>query len=286
MKIIRADAMGMCFGVRDALALTEELEAPEGVTIHGELVHNEVVLGRLRERGFRMASEDDRDRLPDSEAVLITAHGISERERARLVEAGKRLVDTTCPLVERVHAAAQGLQDDGFHVIVIGQLGHVEVRGIVEDLESWEVVGGPDDVTPLPYDRLGVICQSTVPESEARVVFAAIERENPTAELRYVDTVCKPTKERQAALESLLPNIDTLVVVGGHNSNNTRKLVRRGTEAGLRTWHVQDAAELEASWFEGSERVGLTAGTSTLQETIDAVDRALRAIAAEKSSAR
>lgn len=284
MKIIRADAMGMCFGVRDALALIEDIESPEAVTIHGELVHNEVVLSRLRERGFHMSGEDARDGVPDSPAVLVTAHGISDRERGRLEAAGKRLVDTTCPLVERVHSAAQRLQAEGYHVIVIGQAGHVEVRGIVEDLDSYYVVGSADDVAHYPHSRLGVICQSTVPESEARVVLAAIEAVNPSAELRFVDTVCKPTKDRQSALESLLPNIDTLVVVGGHNSNNTKKLVRRGTEAGLRAFHVQHAGELEASWFEQSERVGLTAGTSTLPETIDEVDRTLREIAAQRPS--
>src|SRR5947209_13507607 len=110
MKIIRADVMGMCFGVRDALQIIADIDRPEAVTIHGELVHNEVVLNRLGERGFRMVSERGRTELPLTETVLITAHGVSQVERRRLEAAGKRLVDTTCPLVTRAHAAAQKLQ--------------------------------------------------------------------------------------------------------------------------------------------------------------------------------
>src|SRR5207244_4023093 len=99
MKIIKADVLGMCFGVRDALAIMDDIAAPENVTIHGELVHNEKVLDDLTERGFRMIGEQKRRPLPMTDTVLITAHGISDKERGRLEQAGKRLIDTTCPLV-------------------------------------------------------------------------------------------------------------------------------------------------------------------------------------------
>ena len=108
MNVIRADVMGMCFGVRDALKVIAEVGDPTGVTIHGELVHNEEVLSGLEARGFDMAGEGERRALPTTPAVLITAHGVSDRERARLSTAGKRLIDTTCPLVTRAHQAAQG----------------------------------------------------------------------------------------------------------------------------------------------------------------------------------
>ena len=133
MRIIKADVLGMCFGVRDALALTESLPSPANITIHGDLVHNEKVTGRLAERGFVQQPEDRRRSLPTTDAVLITAHGISRRERARLAAAGKALIDSTCPLVCRAHDAAQKLQADGCHVLVIGKPGHVEVQGIIEE---------------------------------------------------------------------------------------------------------------------------------------------------------
>jgi 4-hydroxy-3-methylbut-2-en-1-yl diphosphate reductase len=109
MRIIKAEVLGMCFGVRDALAVIAGLSRPEEVTIHGELVHNEQVLARLEERGFRQAQETHRQALPLTDTVLITAHGVSQRERRRLEQAGKKLLDTTCPLVTRAHDAARSL---------------------------------------------------------------------------------------------------------------------------------------------------------------------------------
>src|ERR1700693_4752365 len=134
MKVLRADAMGLCFGVRDALAIAANLPDAVRTTIHGELVHNETVLVHLQSRGFRITAEADRDALPTTEDVLVTAHGISDRERARLESAGKRLIDTTCPLVRRVHRAAQALAADGFLVVVLGRRVHVEGLRIVWDL--------------------------------------------------------------------------------------------------------------------------------------------------------
>src|SRR5689334_9440303 len=113
MRVIRSDVLGMCFGVRDALAVLDGIERPDEVTIHGELVHNEVVLVQLAGRGFPMAAEDRREALPATPAVLVTAHGVSDTERARLESAGKRIVDTTCPLVARVHRAARALEAQG-----------------------------------------------------------------------------------------------------------------------------------------------------------------------------
>ena len=136
MRVIRADVMGMCFGVRDALAVIEGIDEPRAVTIHGQLVHNEIVQSQLESRGFAMRDEAERaNSLPDTPAVLITAHGISDRERQRLESAGKQSSTRPVPLVTRVHQAAQALQREGYHVLVIGRRGHVEVEGIIEDLE-------------------------------------------------------------------------------------------------------------------------------------------------------
>ncbi|MFK7742799.1 MAG: 4-hydroxy-3-methylbut-2-enyl diphosphate reductase, partial [Planctomycetota bacterium] len=128
--------------------------------------------------------------------------------------------------------------------------------------------------------RLGVVCQTTTPTEQVDRVMAAIRQCNPTSDVQLIDTVCSPTKARGAALESLLPHIDALVVVGGRDSNNTRRLAARGREHGIRTVHVQGVEGLDASWFDGVRVVGLTAGTSTLAETIDAVHGWLAGLAA------
>jgi 4-hydroxy-3-methylbut-2-en-1-yl diphosphate reductase len=123
MNVIRAEVLGLCFGVRDALKAIAAVTEPRGVTIHGELVHNETVLTQLGARGFRMVGEAERQGVPETDTVLITAHGVSDRERARLRAAGKQLLDTTCPLVTRAHQAAQKLQERGYHVLLIGRRG-------------------------------------------------------------------------------------------------------------------------------------------------------------------
>lgn len=274
MRVIRADEMGMCFGVRDALKVTRQIADPQEVTIHGELVHNETVLVELQTRGFGMTPEGDRP-LPPTQDVLITAHGISERERQRLESAGKRLIDTTCPLVRRVHQAAQELADAGYHVVVVGRRDHVEVRGIVEDLESWDVVATPEEVPAWPHPRIGVICQSTTAPRVADEVREAVARRNPHADVRYIDTICLPTRERQQAVERLCGQVDAVVVVGGANSNNTRQLVALCRQRHTPAFHVQSADDLDPAWFAGCTTVGLTAGTSTLDPVIDAVHQRL-----------
>ena len=244
MKIIKADVLGMCFGVRDALAIIEDVQNPDAVTIHGELVHNEKVLDDLHERGFRMIDEKQRRSLPVTQTVLLTAHGVSDKERARLKDAGKELIDTTCPLVTRAHQAAQKLQADGCHVLVIGKRGHVEVQGIIEDLRSFDVLQSPDEVRTYPHARLGIMCQTTTPVAHADAIRSAIKAKNPHAEVRFIDTICHPTKDHQKSLDRLMNEVEAMVVVGGRNSNNTRQLVLRCQAIGLAAYHVQGPDDL------------------------------------------
>jgi 4-hydroxy-3-methylbut-2-enyl diphosphate reductase len=278
MKVLVADVLGMCFGVRDALKHMEGIDNPEEVTIHGELVHNEAVLADLRRRGFQMNGENDRQTVPRTPLVLITAHGISNMERRRLESAGKRLLDTTCPLVTRAHDAARLLDAEGYHVLVIGKHGHVEVRGIVGDLKSFDVIQGPDEVRRYPYPKLGIMCQTTATAANVEGIRAEVAAQNPRAKIRFIDTVCHPTKEHQNSLDSLLDRVDAMVVVGGRNSNNTRELVARCHDRGVPALHVQNSTDLDPAWFEGYEVIGLTAGTSTPENTIAELHQALLAL--------
>ena len=280
MIVIRAEEMGMCFGVRDALKVAEAVVDPSRVTIHGELVHNPAVTRRLAAAGFRQAPEGDRDPPASTPLVLITAHGISDAERRRLASAGKELIDATCPLVRRVHEAARTLQADGRHVLLVGQAGHVEVRGVVEDLERCTVVGSAEEVRAYPSPWLGVACQTTMPPDVVEAIVARIRLLNPGADVRVVDTVCLPTRLRQRAMFDLLRRVEAVVVVGGRHSNNTRRLVELCHQHQTPVQHVESAADLDPSVFAGVATVGLTAGTSTLDETIDEVHRALEQIEA------
>ena len=275
MKVIRAQAMGMCFGVKDALSTIMTIEYPERATVYGQLVHNGEVLKEVRARGFAMLEESDRTPAVSTPNVVITAHGLSDKERGTLEASGKTLIDTTCPLVSRVHQIARGLQEQGYFVIVVGRVDHVEVKGIVGDLERFAVVERPEDVAVYPAARIGVVCQTTTPPALLDVLFETISRQNAGKEIRFIDTICGPTRERQRAVEELLPVVQGLIVVGGKNSNNTRQLLALGEKAGLPCFRVERASELQPEWFYGLDTVGLTAGTSSLDQTIEEVYTAL-----------
>jgi 4-hydroxy-3-methylbut-2-enyl diphosphate reductase len=275
MRVIRAEVMGMCFGVRDALALVRSLDDPGGVTIHGELVHNEEVLRELAERGFAQTPEGRRHSLPLTERVVVTAHGISRRERRRLLAAGKELIDATCPLVRRVHDVATELQGRGYFVLVVGRPGHAEVEGVVGDLTDYAVVPDPDQVRVYDSRRLGVVCQSTTPPALAARVVETVRRLNPDKEVRFVDTICRPTRERQRAAAALAGRVQALVVVGGAQSNNTRQLAALAEARGVPVAHVRTARDLQRAWLARFQVVGLAAGTSTPDETIEEVYQAL-----------
>lgn len=284
VQIIRAEHLGFCFGVRDALATAESVSHPEQTSVYGELVHNQDVTRDLNARQFELLSELDRDSLPDRPVVMVTAHGISNQRRKRLMDAGKELVDTTCPLVRRVHDAAMMLAERGYFVVVIGKPDHVEVLGIVEDLPPgrWAVVSDPADVLTQLGSDIGIVCQTTMPEEIALACRERIAELHPDSSIRWVNTICRPTRQRQAAVDLLCKQVEVVVVVGGSNSNNTRRLVDRCIASGCQTYHVQSADDLKSEWVNRCERIGLTAGTSTPDATIDAVQQRIVELSAHE----
>src|SRR5436190_4498729 len=154
MKVIRAQAMGMCFGVKDALSTVMTMDYPERATVYGQLVHNDEALKRIKARGFSMLEESDRTPAVSTPNVVITAHGLSDKERFTLEASGKTLIDTTCPLVSRVHEIAKRLHEQGYFVVVVGRRDHVEVQGIVGDMERFAIVERPEDVVAYPDYRI------------------------------------------------------------------------------------------------------------------------------------
>src|SRR5262245_304830 len=290
MKIVLAEHFGMCFGVRDAIAQAEEMAEKAPLTILGELVHNPIVREQLRMQGVQEATIDEGRGNPGlngqtqidrtSTRVMITAHGASDAKRTAWREHGFDVVDGTCPLVRHAHEQLKRLVAAGYFPVVIGKVGHVEVRGLTEDFPETRIVELPGDILKLPLrDRYGVISQTTQPIDRVRALVAEIERLHPASEVRFVDTVCKPTKDRQSALRKLIDVAEIIVVVGGHGSNNTRQLVETCRAAGRRVFHIERPEELRSEWFDDISVVGLTAGTSTLRETVDAVFRRLEEIA-------
>lgn len=275
MKIVVAHHFGICFGVRDAIAMAEKIAKRGPLTILGELVHNPVVREQLRRRGVE---EHDGTVVPGSASgqVMITAHGASDARRAYLQSRGFNVADATCPLVRHAHNQLKQLVAEDYFPIVIGLAGHAEVRGLTEDFHHSIVVNGSADIKNIPdRPRYGIISQTTQPIRRVRELVGEIRRKFPQSEVRFVDTVCKPTKDRQRALQELIAQTDTIVVVGGYTSNNTRQLVETCRDAGRRVIHVERPEELQTEWFRDVEIVGLTGGTSTLPETVEAVRKQL-----------
>ncbi len=168
---------------------------------------------------------------------------------------------------------------EGRHPVVIGQAGHVEVSGLVGDLNEYTVVQDEEDLNQLAgKERLGVVAQTTQPLERVLELVEAIRRRFPTADVRFIDTVCQPTKDRQDALRRLSAECDAVVVVGGPDSNNSRKLTDLARGAGRPAYQVAGAAELRREWFAGVGVVGLTAGTSTPERVIAEVRDWLQAL--------
>jgi 4-hydroxy-3-methylbut-2-enyl diphosphate reductase len=279
MKIQLAEHYGLCFGVRDAIAQAEQLAREGPLTILGELVHNPVVRERLTQMGVVQGALGDSASAGTSQ-VMITAHGVSDRKLSEWRRAGFGVADGTCPLVRHAHEQLRLLVSLGYFPVVIGQPGHVEVEGLIGDFPGAAVVEKTGDIDRLPHRaRYGVISQTTQPADKVQALVEALRQSRPESEVRFSDTVCQPTKNRQNALRKLIAECDTLVVVGGRNSNNTLQLVAAATLAGLVVFHIERPDELDPGWFRHAEVVGVTAGTSTLKETVAAVLARLEQIA-------
>lgn len=279
MEIVRAQSMGFCFGVRDAIQIVRELgESGTPVYTLGAIVHNPQIAEELERINVHVI--DSLDEAPIRSIVAITAHGAPPGLEEEAMSLGLKVIDTTCPLVTRIQKTAADLVSQRYSVLVYGDAQHKEVKGIVgwtngkarvissiADLDGWE-----------PTRRVALISQSTSNTEK----FLALARDLVTAmvvrgvEVRIINTICKPTKERQRAVRELARDVDVVVAIGGRASANTRKLVQAALEEGVPAYQVERPAEVESAWFDGVERVGVTAGASTPDSVIDAVERRIR----------
>jgi 4-hydroxy-3-methylbut-2-enyl diphosphate reductase len=279
MEIIRAHSMGFCFGVRDAIEVVRELgESGTPVFTLGAIVHNPQIAEQLEEVNVHVV--DGLDQVPPGALVAITAHGAPPDLEERALSRGLKVIDTTCPLVTRIQKTAADLVAQRYSVLVYGDPKHKEVQGIVAwsggkakvisslaDLEGWE-----------PTRRVALISQSTSNTEK----FVALARDLVAAmvtrgvEIRVINTICKPTKERQRAVRELAREVDVVVAVGGRASANTRKLVQAAQEEGVPAYQVERLSDLQPDWFAGADRVGITAGASTPDSVIDQVEERIR----------
>jgi 4-hydroxy-3-methylbut-2-enyl diphosphate reductase len=277
MEIELAMPFGFCFGVRRAIEMVEEAAGQNGgISSLGSIVHNPQVVRRLGEQGVSMVHGFDE---AATGTVAITAHGVGP---GTYEEAGRRnlaLVDTTCPIVARAQRAARRLTQAGFSVVIYGDDMHPEVRGVL----AWTkgkgvVIVDPHTPVDIPGRKVALLSQTTKSEqSFAHFVgeFLAVNM-GRINEVRIVNTTCPETGDRYEAARRLAAKADLMIVVGGKNSANTRKLADTCAAAGAETHHVESTEEIDPAWLKGRELVGLTAGASTPDESVDEVLARLR----------
>ena len=284
MKVSLANAMGTCFGVRDAIDLAMSPEFNSDLTIVGQLVHNPQVSESLKKNGISLVPGiEDIDQIK-TKKVMITAHGAAEKTKQKLQDAGFIVYDASCPLVMRVHQTIKSLVTKGFFPVVIGQEDHVEVKGIVGDLEDHLVINNEDDFKKIKksgYRKLGIVSQTTQQTDKVENLVEKIKALDYVDNVSFVNTICQPTQDRQVAVHELADQVDLMIVIGGFNSSNTKKLIHVCEEKGVEARHIESFHQLSQEWFIGKKHVGITAGTSTPEDIINQVHSEIVKIAKE-----
>lgn len=289
MEVKLAREMGFCFGVKRTLKLFDEMgDDSRGVKTLGTLVHNPQVVENLKARGVGVARDV---REVSGGTLTITAHGASPQSMAEAEARGLRLIDTTCPLVTKVQKIAMDLHKAGHQVVVFGDEHHQEVQGIVGWTDGSALVTlDAEELVPRLIARtrsgkrvpkkLAIVSQTTQPAERLKRFLAELMVRLPDdfRELQVHNTICEPTLDRQSAVLDLVDEVDIMIVVGGHESANTRHLAELSKEEGLPTYHVEWPEEIRPEWFEGHKVAGVTAGASTPDDVIDQVVERLKGL--------
>jgi 4-hydroxy-3-methylbut-2-en-1-yl diphosphate reductase len=274
MKVSLANAMGTCFGVQDAINLAMSPEFNNELTIVGQLVHNPQVSDSLKQNGVSLVPGIEEIDKIKTKKVMITAHGAAEKTKQRLRDAGFIVYDASCPLVMRVHQTIKSMVSKGYFPVVIGQQDHVEVKGIVGDLDDHLVINSEKDFSKIENSgnrKLGIVTQTTQQRDKVETLVQKIRDLNYVDEVSFVNTICQPTHDRQVAVHELADQVDLMIVIGGYNSSNTKKLVHVCDEKGIEAHHIESFDQLDKSWFVSKQHVGITAGTSTPENVINEV---------------
>lgn len=287
-RIILAEEMGYCWGVRRALEIIQEAGDPaDPVATIGDVIHNPQVVDRLRVKGVETAGSIEEAAGRGFTRVAITAHGAGPHMAEEASRFGVQLLDTTCPLVTKVQRMAQKLAKQGYTVVVYGDSYHPEVRGImawsgtsriypakkVADLPWNAPRGSKEPGAVTPPRKVAVVSQTTKNTSELlKFIGELATLVSPEGgELRINNTICEPTFERQNALKKLASEADVILAVGGKKSSNTARLAEVGQQMGVPSYHIEKADDIQDEWLIGKTGVGITAGASTPDDVIQAV---------------
>ncbi len=263
MEIIIASKSGFCFGVRRAIKAAQDTKGDRVYSL-GDIIHNRHVVKDLEKIGVKRI--DSIDNLKAGDTVIIRSHGESPKIFDELEKRRVSIVDTTCPYVMAAQNHGKILSKQGYEVIILGTPGHPEVIGLVGHSRSERIISTPEEVDNLDVaGKIAVIAQTTLSRQAFRDIVEKIQKRYPEAIV--IDTICSATKERQDAAVRLARTVDIMVVVGGKHSSNTSKLAELCKKI-VETHLVEDASDLDPSWFRKSKKVGVAAGASTPEKII------------------
>ncbi len=273
-KIVRAKDMGFCMGVERAVSMVQSLaDKPTGkqVVTLGPIIHNQQVIDRFTLMGIPV--ENNVEEIQEG-IVVVRAHGIPPVERRTLEDKGLDIVDGTCPKVIASQKIVQKYSNLGYYIVIIGDKNHGEIKGLAGFAKNFDIIESSEEVKNLSLsEKTLVICQTTIKESEFNSVCEVLLKKNGSIKIH--NSICSATTNRQDAVRELAKQVEAIIVIGGMNSANTKRLLLTAEESGLPCWHISGANEI-TSEIAGFSVIGLTAGASTPGWVIDEVESRLR----------
>ncbi len=284
MEVLLAEPRGFCAGVDRAIEIVERALKKFGAPIYvrHEIVHNTYVVNDLKTRGAIFI--EDLAEVPPGATLVFSAHGVAQAVRQEAAVRGFTVFDATCPLVTKVHVEMAKLRKEGYDFIMIGHKGHPEVEGTMGQLSDGiylvEDVADVARIEVAQFERLAVVTQTTLSVDDAAQILEAVKRRFPAVREPKQQDICYATQNRQDAVKVLAPQVDVLVVVGSPTSSNSNRLRELAQRLGCAAYMVDCADDLNAEWFEGRQRVGLTAGASAPDLLVQQVIERLRALGA------
>ncbi len=277
IKITIAADAGYCFGVRDAVSLAYEMAERHGeVYMLGHIVHNETVVKDLEQAGARVVKR--LSDVPADKPVLFRAHGTAVSTWEEAQELSMNIADATCPLVRDIHNEVRQLEQAGYRIIIIGDHGHDEVIGIASQVEKAEVVATAEEARRLgKLKRAGVVSQSTQTLENVQAIVNILM--SKVYDLRFINTICFPTKRNQEQIKDLAANNDLILIIGSFTSANSKRLAQLALERNENSYQVTGAQDINPRWLDGVATVGISAGASTPDSIIAAVTKEIEKLA-------
>ena len=269
MKILVAKDAGYCFGVRDAVNLAKKSgDDFQEVYMLGDIVHNETVVNDLNKRGSKVV--ESLNDIPEDKPVLFRAHGTDPETWKKAQKKKLNIIDATCPLVTEIHEEIKELESENRRTIIIGDHNHDEVVGIASQVKDPIIISCVDEAKELgKMKRAGVVSQSTQMIENVQKILNVLSEK--IYDLRFVNTICFPTRRNHEQIKKLSNICDLMIVIGSFTSANSKRLTQLSLERNKNSFQVTCADDINASWFDGIESVGISAGASTPDNLIEDV---------------